>query len=305
MKALYLLTMAAAVAIAATLAFSFTRNPELAVPPLPIEKSPPRAEIEWHNHAVLTPTAVPHVARLHEIAAERDPAKQSTLIDEFVDSLGKTDHAASFAALSQFGSASFIDEIRRRVVRTWSTDDPHAAAKWTTALPNGPRRNALLEQVALGWSAENAAEAIAWARQLPDPATSEKIVQLLGLEFARTEPVAALDVAAGLEPGAMRDELCRHAAAQWAASDPQGAMNWAGEIADEILRSDIITTVVSVWAAKDPDAAADFVATGVTPGAGQRRLAAVVAQRRTQQTAAAALARKAIFARDDSPAPQP
>ena len=170
--------------------------------------------------------------------------------------------------------------LRRRLLRQWAANDPHAAADWVSQSPGGgPARSEAINTVAIAWANQNLADAAQWVRQLPGEGERTAALSAAAYEAARTQPLEALRLGSELPAGETRDDLIMHAASQWAAQAPEDAARWAGGIPDADLRQRVLAEIATAWGESDPVAAAAFAVEALAPGKPQSDAVVGVIQR--------------------------
>ncbi len=207
-------------------------------------------------------------------------------------------------ALTTEAAAEATAEDPVESLRCWAETDPQGAASAVSRLPDGPRRRAACEQVAIAWAGQDFPAALTWSQGLPGPEERRMAVLALVYEAARTDPSSALAAAEGLPPSPERDEALSHALRQWTATDAAAAVNWVGQLQDTALRQRLLGAMAVANADQRPFQSATLAATAMEPGADQARAVVAIVQRWVQTSPADAAAWVAQFpdgsTRDDA-----
>lgn len=240
-------------------------------------------------HEFAVPASDPLSDLLAAIAAETDPLRREQLLSSAVDAVSIGEIPSILAALQTAEPLDASLAMSERLVRRWAEIDVQAAAHWAEQQPDGPLRDASLNNVAIAWAMQDYYHAAEWARGLPSEAARTDSLRAIAYEVTPTAPVDAVRLAAELPPSTQRDQLVNYAAMEWASLDAASTVRWARQITDPALRAQVLAHVAMAWADQDPESAATLVATELLPGRVQADAAMGVAERWVQVQPEAAL----------------
>ena len=223
------------------------------------------------------------------IEAETDPDRRSEALKCAAASVSDADLPDLLDSVTHDPSRA-ADEFRQSLVRRWAQSDAPAVATWTSQLPEGPLRCAVLEQVAIAWANTDLPVTAEWVRALPESDSRVAATRALAYEAARAKPVMVLDLAVALPPTRERDDLLVHAIRQWAIGDATTAAAWAMKESDPDLRQRLIAAVAICLAEQDGAAAARLAVSSLDARNEHDRTAVSIAQRWAQNSPQAAAA---------------
>ena len=183
-------------------------------------QSDPEAAKAWADSLSGTERARALAAVLPALARD-NPATASTQL-------------AALIASPPDGMAQNLASSAGSLAGQWADDDPAAASKWASALPNGQSRDEGLRAVSRSWSQYDAVATAGW----------------LGT----------------LEAGSSRDAAIEPLVDQVRETDPTTAFSWASSISDENDRLNELRQTLKTWRGSDLTAArAAFDAANLSP----------------------------------------
>lgn len=168
------------------------------------------------------------------------------------------DPAAARGALARVEDGSLRDFLEDRMVAGWAhAGGGRELTEYLAALPEGPRRFALIGMLAWELSKRGPESVIEWAEDAPTafPRFKQAVFLKASTTLASNDPA---DAAARLGPFLSRPYAAgtlRVLARSWANRDPRAALAWLVELQPDAERDAAIAQAFSVWLANAPKAA--------------------------------------------------
>jgi hypothetical protein len=219
---------------------------------------------------------------LSAMEQQTDELLKEEMLEAWTKQIAGTEIPSALGALQGLPPTDLTHELSIRLARRWAEEAPALAADWTSSLPEGATRQAVMSQLAIAWANQDPAAALVWVQALPEGDSKESASFSLAYETARTDPVTALDLSGQLSPSRQRDDLLVFALRQWTTMDAVAAQTWAMNIADQNLEQRLVAAVAVASAKQDGAGAAALAATALRPGDEQNRAVVSVAEQWAQ-----------------------
>ncbi len=211
----------------------------------------------------LSTLAETNPSRALELARSRDDAFRNGVLASILQTLGKSDPAAT---VRTFAPELWNDgkgfPALRDVLRLWTKKDPSAAAGWITSQPRRTdydlsnwlinlgddsaawrrtaadafltapgltHRTSALRNLLFNWSTSQPAEAAAWLNGLPDPELRLNLLDSASHSYLSNNPEKSLPLALIMPEGANRTQRLSQLLGAWAKINPDAAVAWMRE----------------------------------------------------------------------------
>lgn len=246
--ALYFLIGAAALGGLATLLL--TRPPNPPITKLPEkdsaglgEAATPPQDSKTQDQAVVTSTA-------------NTPEKLPSFAEEVKRILSGEDSLASEQALTNLLGTMVVRDVREAANQTRTIESPVV-------------REDVTRRVIQAWASQDPAAALAWAEQLSDVSEREAALAQVCIQVAESDPQKAVQLITANHLERDSPGLLDTLATRWASADFTAAADWAKNWAAGEQRDGLIAQVAYAHAQTSPADAARLVVEQIPPGPAQ------------------------------------
>jgi hypothetical protein len=158
------------------------------------------------------------------------PVFKSQSLRTAVGILARSDPVAASAIVQAHRDHEAADNLLRRLIVNWVTQDGHAAMAWLLKEPDTKNRQQVMHEAYRRWIMRDRAAALAWMAGIEDYTGVESITDIYATALARSDLKEAIAWAEALEDEAAQREALLDIGEVWRYRDPEAADEWLREV---------------------------------------------------------------------------
>jgi hypothetical protein len=202
-----------------------------------------------------------------ELDAQKDPLARFKLAIQNLEGWIDADPKAAMAWLQSQPRTARLQDVMRKALSRYATNDPKGAAEWAAANLTGHELNNSLILIAEDWAERNGLEAATWISAVPASRERDAAMESMFFAWAANDPAAAIDFIGKNASTPQLAAMLRYAAyAGWAKTDPVGAVN--ASLASSKTQNDPaqFANTLANWAVMDLAASSQWLLENVKSG---------------------------------------